>query len=368
MIRATLKRLAYVAVCIAVLPGFALADEDIISWFDAQALANEAAPWMLKARSQGLGTTVGEIRAEVMELQVRAAPGTDDRAHIDTFLELMNEVRARDIDLAICLTPTLEEPPRTEATTVVNSIMTSSCEFAARNPFKAQLKQVSPGGVTVSDGRLDFLPNDTSEVSKQLVRYAFYLNAMLTAANLPRMQATADAIHAARTRWDEFMSNVVHDQFIWETLFNGWLAKSSGAFAGTLSQPPTAQLRIVHPAPVLLYSNEDGSQFQPRIGVEMLGYRRFNASRAYRPSWGISAMMLLPGSSTEEIGWGLSYTSKRLTIGVAWREIDGNDDVFTIVIGAKAADLFTNEATGLADEVDRRLDEILVGVEANLLP
>lgn len=178
------------------------------------------------------------------------------------------------------------------------------------------------------------------------------------------MEATHSVIEEARDQWRLFMDNVAADQFFWETIINGWAARRAPRLAGTLTTPPKLQLRAVHPAPVVAYSSEHGTEADLRLAVEVLGLRRF--ANNYQPRDGLSLIAIVPNDSDQDTGLALLFTRKRFSLGFARQEYDGGEDVTSIILGLDLAAELQNKQGGLGLEVSKKLDCVRARVAAGV--
>ena len=189
-----------------------------------------------------------------------------------------------------------------------------------------------------------------SDMDKLVLAYALALSFRTWEFNRPNVEATAELIRQANDRWSKFETNVIQDQYPWETLlFNDWLAGASSRFTGTLTHPPTQQIRALHPVPTAILDVSGGDTlFRPRLTIEVLGLRYLNESD-YTPKRAVSVVMTLKAESGESNGWGLLYTWKRGSLGVVYQETSPNDDVISLVFGIDLANQIDSKRNDLME-------------------
>jgi len=187
-----------------------------------------------------------------------------------------------------------------------------------------------------------------SDLDKLMLAYALALSYKTWEYNRPNVEATAELIRQANERWTMFETNVIHDQYPWETLlFNDWLAGASSRFTGTLTHPPTLQIRAIHPVPTAIFDASGGdSLFRPRLTFEVLGLRSLNESD-YTPKRALSVIMTLKAESTESNGWGLLYTWKRGSFGLVQQKVGPGDRAIGLVFGIDLANQIDSERNNL---------------------
>jgi hypothetical protein len=204
-------------------------------------------------------------------------------------------------------------------------------------------------------------PNSSSVTARELYRLADMLSTLLQISRLPLMEATATVIHDSRTRWDAFFTNAMLDQFPWETYVNelgrNWLAP----LHGTLRDPPSAQLRLLHPTPVVVVDNSDRTTFKPSLSVEALGWRSYNTN-TYAPKWGVSLVAVLKTESQHSTGYGLLLVAKSFSVGALVRDTEKKSHDVQIMLGVDVAKLFSNEGAVLGSR-----DELLKKNWKNIL-
>ena len=198
----------------------------------------------------------------------------------------------------------------------------------------------------------------TAKTDKLILAYAMLMSEKTWEYNRLYALATAERIQAANVRWSNFEVNVIHDQYPWETLlFNNWLARSSKKFRGTLTHPPTRQLRALHPVPTAIL-DVDGEEtlFRPRLSVEVLGIRYLNDG-SYTPKRAYSIITTLKAEDDEGFGWGLLYTWKRGSVGIIHQE-KGDDDVIGLVFGIDLANQIDSKRNDLMEKYQKLRDDI----------
>lgn len=205
-----------------------------------------------------------------------------------------------------------------------------------------------------------------ADTDKLVLAYSLALSYKAWEHNRPNVEVTAELIRQANERWLQFETNVIHDQYPWETLlFNDWLAGASPRFRGTLTHPPTQQLRALHPLPTaVLDVGGSDTLFRPRLSVEVLGLRHLNKTD-YTPKSAVSVIATLGAEADESTGWGLLYTWKRGSVGVIYQDTAVDDDVIGLVFGIDLANQVNSRRNDLMDEW-RNLRTRLEGQEERL--
>lgn len=147
--------------------------------------------------------------------------------------------------------------------------------------------------------------------------------------------------------WGDFATNVTKDQFPWETLVNRWL------FSGNRSAPPHQQLRLLHPVPLIIgmkaEKEENGASVNPRMGMELLGYRHYDRDNRYTPLWGLSLITALRADTDNGHGMGILIGLEKFSFGVIAQENRYDKRELRIVVGTNLSHLLNNEAQGLRD-------------------
>lgn len=191
----------------------------------------------------------------------------------------------------------------------------------------------------------------TADTDKLVLAYALALSFRTWEYNRPNVEVTTELIRRANERWSKFETNVIHDQYPWETLlFNDWLAGASSRFSGTLTHPPTQQIRAIHPVPTGILDISGGDTlFRPRITVELIGLRYLDEID-YVPKRAISLITTLKAEAGESNGWGLLYTWKRGSLGVIHQEVSQNDDVISLVFGIDLANQIESKRNGMMEK------------------
>ena len=323
------------------------------------AIEQSVLPITERALKEGFDVVYIELRADVEELKTATGLTTDEIRWIDNFLAAMAaSVLPADTTTANEALDELGSLARGAGGRTVNGaeLLQSACQkvrsAVQRNPFDPDDDPITGDFIILeprndSAGEIRFDRDEGSTVARELWRIAFLWGGAIAKSNAQCMTVTARAITDASERWDNFMTNVAGDQFMWETLINGWLGERFDSLAGTLAYPPEWQLRIVHPEPVMVVSMEGSTEFKPRIAVEALGYRKLTPSSGYMARNGISLVLTLPASNDEETGYGLLYTRKAATFGVISQKISGQGNVISLVFGITLADRLENTSKKL---------------------
>lgn len=203
------------------------------------------------------------------------------------------------------------------------------------------------------------VPSDSMAKSDKLIlAYALLMSEITWEYNRLYALQTAKRIKAANDRWGRFEENVIHDQYPWETLlFNNWLARTSKKFRGTLTHPPTRQLRVLHPVPTAIL-DVDGEEtlFRPRLSVEVLGIRYLN-DETYTPKRAYSIITTLKAEDDEGFGWGLLYIWKKGSVGIIHQE-KGDDDVIGLVFGIDLANQIDSRRNDLMEKYKKLREDI----------
>lgn len=194
------------------------------------------------------------------------------------------------------------------------------------------------------DHEIVISPESSSVTAKELYRISDILTTSLQNTRLPLMEATGAVIHDSRTRWDAFFKNAMLDQFPWETYVNEWGRHWLPQLQGTLRQPPTAQLRVAHPTPVVIVDDSDGTSFEPSLGIEALGWRAYD-TKSYEPRWGVSLVAVLQTESQDSTGYGLLFVAKSFSLGAIVRDSASDSDDVQIMLGVDIAKLFKNQSS-----------------------
>lgn len=196
------------------------------------------------------------------------------------------------------------------------------------------------------------IPEASAAVTdKLLLAYSLALSFRTWEYNRPNVEVTAELIRQANERWSQFETSVIHDQYPWETLlFNDWLAGASSRFRGTLTHPPTRQIRALHPVPTAILDVGGGDTlFRPRLTVEVLGLRYLDEAD-YTPKRAVSVIATLEAEAGESTGWGLLYTWKRGSVGVVYQDTAVDDDVIGLVFGIDLANQVESRRNDLMEE------------------
>lgn len=207
------------------------------------------------------------------------------------------------------------------------------------------------------------IPEASETVTDKLVlAYTYALSLTTFEYNRPNVEVTAKLIRQANERWSQFETNVIHDQYPWETLlFNDWLAGAWSRFRGTLTHPPTQQIRALHPVPTAILDVSGGDTlFRPRLTVEVLGLRYLNETD-YTPKRAVSIIATLKADAGESNGWGLLYTWKRGSVGLVHQKKAIGDNVIGLVFGIDLANQIQSRRNNVMEEwrtLRTRLEEL----------
>lgn len=205
------------------------------------------------------------------------------------------------------------------------------------------------------DHEIAFLGDSTSTTARELYRVSDILTTSVQNTRLPLMEATAATIQDSRARWDAFFKNAMLDQFPWETYANEWGRHWFAPLRGTLRQPPTAQIRIAHPTPVVVVDDSDGTSFEPSLGIEALGWRAYD-KKSYEPRWGVSLVAVLKTEARDSTGYGLLFVAKSFSVGAIVRDTEKDSNDVQLMLGVDIAKLLKNRS-GAADARSSELDK-----------
>ena len=223
---------------------------------------------------------------------------------------------------------------------------TRSFELFGRGLLRSECPGIEPQVIN----KIDVPVDSTAQTDKEILFYMRLMSEKNWEYNLPNVEATAMRIAEADERWKNFEKNVIHDQYPWETLlFNDWLGGAIKGFRGTLTKPPTKQIRAFHPIPTgVLDVSGDESLFRPRITIEVLGIRHLDHTD-YTAKRGWSAIATLKAEDDESVGWGLLHTWKRGSVGVIYQETT-DDDVVGLVFGIDLANQIDSKRNDLMSD------------------
>ena len=99
--------------------------------------------------------------------------------------------------------------------------------------FNTGIKEQCTGTGSLQFTPIEIPSTSTSALDKYILAYSYGLSLVTWKYNLPNVQVTSEQIRLANERWTNFETNVIQDQYPWETLiFNDWLAGSSSRFRG----------------------------------------------------------------------------------------------------------------------------------------
>lgn len=376
----------FVTLALTAVAPAALAQQAFTDWHDDatgqgsddalyEALRAEREQYISRVDEEGVAALLDALREEARRLTPDAAlRDASDAENIAKLVALIDLAR-NTAPPTEAVAAAMDEPTfDSDLTRVAEDIVIEVGTDPVTNPFGG-MGQISSGAdpdrgnYAVGGGanRIVTPRDSTSSVDKAIWRLGLIAGAVIGEANIPLMEATQQAVSDARVRWDAFMANVVADQFVWETMINGAAARRLPRIAGTLTTPPQYQLRILHPTPVLSYSTEGGAQADLRLAVEVLGIRRF-ASETYEPQAGLSLVAIVPGEREEDTGWGLLFTLKRFSFGLARQEFDNGEDVTGLVFGLDLAAELGNDQSGLRVALDGRLACLEATIDARTEP
>lgn len=152
----------------------------------------------------------------------------------------------------------------------------------------------------------------------------------------PKVEAMAREIERSDAKWDAFFKNVVYDGFPWELAINEMLKSPLQSLRGTLAQPPSAQVRFLHPTPVMAIASEDETTFKANLVIEALGWRNYDTT-SYEPRWGVSVIAALRESRDESNGYGILLTFRGWSLGAVQRDTAENDNEIQVIVGVDVA-------------------------------
>lgn len=215
-------------------------------------------------------------------------------------------------------------------------------ESLALARFRPQLPTRTPryvifAGTTDPCGQIAIDASWQGTAVREIYKAADLLDQLRADAALPALESMARSVAESRARWNAFFDNVVYDGFPWELYANEMAKTVVPPLRGTLAQPPTAQLRMLHPLPLMSVSTQGATTFNANFGIEALGWRAYD-SETYAPKWGLSALVSLKRSSDESTGYGLLATFRGWSLGVVQRDTARQDDELQIVVGVNVAE------------------------------
>lgn len=120
-------------------------------------------------------------------------------------------------------------------------------------------------------------------------------------------------------QWGRFYKGVVLQEYPWESFLNAGLDWRRSA----LDAPPDRQWRLLHPVSGLVaYQGRSttGTASTAILGLEALGLQWYaeDDQRAYKATWGLSALFTLKGPGDASNGYGLMGTYRDFKLGVKW--------------------------------------------------
>jgi len=119
-------------------------------------------------------------------------------------------------------------------------------------------------------------------------------------------------------QWGRFYKGVVLQEYPWESFLNAGLDWRRSA----LEAPPDRQWRLLHPVSALVayQGRSTGTASTAILGLEALGLQWYaeDDQRAYRATWGLSALFTLKGPGDASNGYGLMGTYRDFKVGVKW--------------------------------------------------
>ncbi len=123
-------------------------------------------------------------------------------------------------------------------------------------------------------------------------------------------------------QWGRFYQGVVLQEYPWESFLNAGLDWRRSA----LDAPPDRQWRLLHPVSALVaYQGRSttGTASTAILAMEALGLQWYAADdkRAYKATYGLSALFTLKGPGDASNGYGLMGTYRDFKVGVKWGKL-----------------------------------------------
>ncbi|MBF0195168.1 MAG: hypothetical protein HQL71_11470 [Magnetococcales bacterium] len=171
---------------------------------------------------------------------------------------------------------------------------------------------------------------------------------------------SADIIKSARDNYANYRRDVLTRQLPWEYALNNFMWKSNcylddcNILTGTLNGPPKAQLRFLHPTPMVMSINGE-APVNPRAVVEVIGIEGIDDGKdGYETGYTFS-MIWAPSQDAEEgHGYGVIGGYGKYSVGLAWHEEDKST---SILFGLDVVKLFDATKTKLNEKAKISLDE-----------
>lgn len=221
--------------------------------------------------------------------------------------------------------------------------------------------RIFPGFVAPC-GQIEIDPTSTSTVAREIYKAADLLSQLQADKSIAALESMARTVEEARGRWNLFFENVVYDGFPWELYANEGAKSLIPALRGTLAQPPSAQIRLLHPTPLMAVATEGETTFTANFGIEALGWRVYD-TETYSPRWGLSALVSLRESRDESTGYGLLATFRGWSVGLIQRDTAAKDNEIQIVVGVDVAEWIQKQRAkggsllGAFEELDKDLKD-----------
>jgi hypothetical protein len=123
-------------------------------------------------------------------------------------------------------------------------------------------------------------------------------------------------------QWGRFYQGVVLQEYPWESFLNARLDWRRSA----LDAPPNRQWRLLHPVSALVaYQGRSttGTASTAILAMEALGLQWYaeDDQRAYKATYGLSALFTLKGPGDASNGYGLMGTYRDFKVGVKWAKL-----------------------------------------------
>jgi hypothetical protein len=250
-------------------------------------LNSEVKVWRERGLKQGLPLTLLGLAQEIRVLEAASA---EEQGWRDNFLARLGVVLSAPAGLN-----GLFEPHPADA-------------FSGLNTFAAEPAR-GIAALAIADG-------DRGPAARGLWRGGQIAHVLLVDALAPARAESLAAFRQAADRWRSFQANAMADQFPWESFSNAFL------FPGTLAQPPTGQLRFLHPELASLLSPRSRVAV-PVLAVEVVGWRRFDPT-SLEPSWGLSLFVASKPAEGRKEAFGLLVSFRNFSLGLcAPQRIEG---------------------------------------------
>jgi hypothetical protein len=353
------------AVCLVAWGAAFGADGDFDTWFKKEWNGSVERTNALKQLetvaadpSQGPGAVVRRLRDHVADAEVSSAEQawqSNMLCHMDrSYLDDLNHVQPGQA-LSTGTTDAIKGKAGTFKT------LGGLARFRPDPATASRFYRIFPGSVAPC-AQIEIDPSSTSTVAREIYKAADLLSQLQADNSIPALESMARSVEEARARWNLFFENVVYDGFPWELYANEGAKSFIPALRGTLAQPPSAQIRLLHPTPLMAVATEGETTFKANFGIEALGWRVYD-TETYSPRWGVSALVSLRESRDESTGYGLLATFRGWSVGLIQRDTAQKDNEIQIVVGIDVAEWIQKQRAkgggsllGAFEELDKDLN------------